>query len=90
MLPLNLINEYMQKISNWALEGNSIVKDFHFRSFEQSMEFVNKVADLAKEIEHHPGILINYDKVRLTLSTHSESGLTSKDFDLAERIDKLA
>jgi 4a-hydroxytetrahydrobiopterin dehydratase len=52
------------------------------------MAFVNQVADFAEQADHHPDILINYRKVTLTLSTHSEGGLTQKDFDLAEKIEK--
>tara|TARA_Y100000034_G_C6665413_1_gene291878 strand:+ start:306 stop:578 length:273 start_codon:yes stop_codon:yes gene_type:complete len=89
MLPLNLINEYMQKLNGWALEGDSIVKDFDLPDFPSAIEFVNNVAELAERREHHPGILINGNQVRLNLTTHSEQGLTSKDFELAEEIDKI-
>lgn len=89
MLPLGLINDYMRKLSNWALEGDLIVKDFTFGNFRQALEFVNKVGEIAEKHNHHPDITISYNKVRLTLTTHFEHGLTSKDFEVAEEIDKL-
>ncbi|MAG38071.1 4a-hydroxytetrahydrobiopterin dehydratase [Candidatus Pacearchaeota archaeon] len=90
MLSLGLINEYMKKISNWALEGESIVKDFHFRDFKQSMSFVNRIAELSERQEHHPGIVIDFNRVKISLTTHEEKGLTSKDFEVAQEIDKIA
>ena len=89
MLPLSSINERMSKLRNWALDGNSITKDKIFRNFKESLEFVNKVAEIAEKHNHHPAILINYSEVRLTLTTHSVKGLTLMDFDVAEEIDKI-
>ncbi len=89
MLPLGIINERMAQIKDWALEGNSITKDFSFGNFQEAMEFVEKIAEVAEKMNHHPDILISYNKVRLSLTTHFEHGLTSKDFDVAEEIDKI-
>ena len=89
MLPLGIINEKLSTVKNWGLEGGFIVKDFSFSNFKEAMDFVNKVAELSEEQNHHPDIVISYNKVRLSLTTHSEKGLTSKDFDLAREIDKL-
>jgi len=89
MLPLGLISEYLSKINNWALEESSIVKDFTFGNFKQALEFVNKVGEVAEKHNHHPGIVINYNLVRLSLTTHLEHGLTSKDFEVAVDIDKI-
>ena len=90
MLPLSTINERMSKLRNWALDGNSIVKDKVFRNFKESVEFVNKIVEIADKYNHHPIVLINYNIVRMTLTTHEERGLTLRDFDFAEEIDKLA
>ncbi len=90
MLPLSTINERMSKLRNWALDGNSIVKDKVFRNFKESIEFVNKIAEIADKHNHHPIVLINYNIVRMTLTTHEARGLTLRDFDVAEEIDKLA
>ena len=89
MLPLSTINERMSKLRNWALDGNSIVKDKLFKNFKECMEFSNKIAEIAEKHNHHPSLLITYDNVRITLTTHYAKGLTLKDFDLAEEIDKI-
>ena len=70
-------------------KGNEIVRTIRFDSFLEAIAFVNRVADAAEEADHHPDILIEYRNVTLRLSTHSEGGLTSKDFDLASRADAL-
>jgi 4a-hydroxytetrahydrobiopterin dehydratase len=54
------------------------------------MRFVNRVARVAEAANHHPDVAISYNKVRLTLTTHDEGGLTMKDFKLASKINKLA
>jgi 4a-hydroxytetrahydrobiopterin dehydratase len=84
------INQYLSKIGDWRLEGNVIVRDFKFEDFKRAMEFVNRVADEAEALDHHPDILIHgWNNVRLSVTTHSERGLTGKDFRLAERINGL-
>ena len=79
----------MSKLRNWALEGNSIVKDKLFKDFKEAMEFVNKVAEIAEKHNHHPSIIIDYNNVRMSMTTHSAGGLTNLDFDVGEEIDKL-
>ena len=83
------ITSAMESLSGWSVEGSQIVKTFSFEDFKKSLDFVNKVGELAEKHEHHPDILINYNKVRLSLTTHSAKGLTEKDFDLAKEIDNL-
>jgi 4a-hydroxytetrahydrobiopterin dehydratase len=68
---------------------DEIKKEFKFADFKASMVFVNEVADLANAVDHHPDIEIKYDVVALTLSTHSEGGITEKDLALAAQIDSL-
>jgi 4a-hydroxytetrahydrobiopterin dehydratase len=72
----------------WSLKDGAIGKQYTWPSFPDAIEFVNRVADLAEQADHHPDILINYRRVTLTLSTHSEGGITQKDFDLAQRFEK--
>ena len=74
-------------LQGWQREGNWIRKEYRFQSFGAAMEFVNHVARVAEEIDHHPDIDIRYDRVRLLTSTHSAGGITEMDFDLARRID---
>jgi 4a-hydroxytetrahydrobiopterin dehydratase len=77
--------------SQWRREGDAIVRDFQVADFAAAMAFVNAVAGLAEAANHHPDILIHgWNKVRLTLSTHSADGLTQSDLDLARGIDGLS
>jgi 4a-hydroxytetrahydrobiopterin dehydratase len=80
----------LKKIPEWELEKKHIERTFEFDDFSDSIDFVNAVAEVAEEEEHHPDIDIRYNKVRLVLSTHSKGGLTELDFALAERIDTLS
>ena len=84
------LKERMKKIPEWELEKKHIERTFEFDDFADAIDFVNAVAEVAEEEEHHPDIDIRYNKVRLVLSTHSKGGLTELDFGLAERIDTLA
>jgi len=71
-------------------EGESLVRDLQFDDFKTAIAFVNRVADAAEEANHHPDILVHgWNKVRLTLTTHSEGRLTDNDRAMAETIDAL-
>jgi 4a-hydroxytetrahydrobiopterin dehydratase len=77
--------------SEWTREGDTIVRDFKLSDFAAAMAFANAVAGLAEAANHHPDILIHgWNRVRLTLSTHSADGLTQSDLDLARGIDGLS
>src|SRR6476620_807319 len=80
----------LKKIPEWELEKKHIERTFEFDDFTESIDFVNSVAEVSEDEEHHPDIDIRYNKVRLILSTHSKGGLTDLDFSLAERIDTLS
>lgn len=84
------LKDRMKKIPEWELEKKHIERTFEFDDFADAIDFVNAVAEVAEEEEHHPDIDIRYNKVRLVLSTHSKGGVTELDFGLAERIDTLA
>ena len=77
------------KVPGWTLRGDEIVAKFEFRDFTEAMGFVVSTALLAEGANHHPDIDIRWNAVTLALSTHSEGGLTVKDFDLAAKIAKL-
>ena len=87
-LSLQEIEEKLKALQGWQLDGEVISKKFTLPSFPQAMRFVNQVADLAEKADHHPDIHIDYRRVTLTLSTHSEGGITQKDFLLAEEIER--
>lgn len=72
----------------WVRSGDLIEKTFAFPSFPGAVAFVNRVAELAEAMDHHPDLDIRYDKVRVGLSTHSAGGITEMDTGLAERIEK--
>ena len=74
----------------WALEGRAIRKQFTFADFPAAVAFVNRLVPEAEAADHHPDITINYRKVTLIYSTHSEGGLTDKDFASATRASELA
>jgi len=78
----------LKTLPGWSLKDGAIAKQYTWPSFPDAIKFVNQVADLAEQADHHPDILINYRRVTLTLSTHSEGGITQKDFDLAAQIEK--
>jgi 4a-hydroxytetrahydrobiopterin dehydratase len=76
--------------SVWRQEDESLIRDYEFKDFVGAIAFVNRVADVAEEHNHHPDILIHgWNKVRLELTTHSEGRLTDNDRAMAERIDAL-
>ncbi len=79
----------MASLENWQLENSVIKKEIKFKEFMDSIAFVDRVATLVEMADHHPDILIRYNRVQLTLSTHSAGGLTEKDFQLAAEIDRL-
>ena len=90
LLSENEIAQRLSGLKDWTQEGNQIVKQYKFKNFVESMGFVTKVAILAERVDHHPDILIEYSKVTITLSTHSEGGLTEKDFNLASEIEDVS
>lgn len=83
------LKEYLKRVPEWDLEGKKIERLFEFDDFNESIDFVNGVAEIAEELEHHPDIDIRWNKVKLILSTHNKGGLTNLDFELAGKIDTL-
>jgi len=74
----------------WSLGNKEIARDFRFKDFREAMQFVNDVAAIANDQDHHPDIFISYNKVRVTLSTHKIGGLSLNDFIVAAKIDRMA
>ena len=73
----------------WTLSEKKIERLFTFKDFKTSIAFVNKVAAIAEEQNHHPDIAVFYNKVKVTLSTHKVGGLTRNDFIVAAKIDNI-
>ncbi len=90
-----LSNDEVQKhlalhLKNWTSEKSAIKRDFKFKNFVEAFSFMTAVALEAEKIDHHPDWSNGYNKVNITLTTHSENGVTNLDFDMANKIDQLA
>jgi 4a-hydroxytetrahydrobiopterin dehydratase len=84
------IEQHLQGTA-WRREGSAIARELSFADFVAAIAFVDRVAVEAEAVNHHPDILVHsWNKVRLTLSTHSDGGLTEADFKLATRLDALS
>ena len=88
-LPSADVDQRMKSLSGWTLQGNEILKQYTFKGFPEAIAFVNRLAPEAEAADHHPDILINYKRVTLTYSTHSDGGLTDKDFAGAAMADRV-
>lgn len=84
------IEQRLAERPEWERRGEAIVRELKAKDFLGSVDFVNKIAPVAEEMGHHPDLAISWSTVTVSLSTHSEGGLTESDFELAGRIDELA
>lgn len=82
------VDKRLASLPEWTQTGEAIQRTYGFDDFVRAMAFVTAVADNAEAVQHHPDILIRYNKVTLTLSTHDAKGITAKDFDFAAFADK--
>jgi 4a-hydroxytetrahydrobiopterin dehydratase len=82
------IERQLKNLKDWTVEGRAIRKQFTFNDFPAAVAFVTRLVPEAEAADHHPDIMINYRKVTLLYSTHSEGGLTQKDFDGAALADR--
>lgn len=89
-LPRTEVEKRITSLNGWSLEADAIRRQYTFAGFPEAIAFVNRLAPEAEAADHHPDILINYKRVTLIYSTHSEGGLTVKDFDGAVMADRLA
>jgi 4a-hydroxytetrahydrobiopterin dehydratase len=84
------IREKLSNLQGWQLESNALTKEFVLGGFTEATQFVTSIAPIANEMDHHPDVQIyRYKRVKISLSTHSEGGITQNDFDLADKIDAL-
>ena len=83
------IQNKMKEIPNWRYEDDAIVRNWSFNDFSEAMDFINQIARLAEDHDHHPELYNVYNKVSLKFSTHDAGGLTNRDFKIAQDIDKL-
>jgi 4a-hydroxytetrahydrobiopterin dehydratase len=83
------IAQRLKQLNGWARKGNAIEKQYVFGSFPDAIAFLTRLAFDAEAADHHPDVTLNYRKVTLSYSTHSEGGLTAKDFDGAAGAERL-
>lgn len=90
LLGSNEIEAKLADLDGWERQGEAIVKSFERGDFVGSVRFVDSLVEPAEAMGHHPDVEISWDTVTVTISTHSEGGLTAADFELAEKIEALA
>jgi 4a-hydroxytetrahydrobiopterin dehydratase len=84
------IQERLGGAEGWERDGDTLRKEFDRGDFKGSVDFVNRITPAAEEMNHHPDLAISWSKVTVSLSTHSEGGITANDFELARKIDEQA
>jgi 4a-hydroxytetrahydrobiopterin dehydratase len=80
----------IQSLPGWTVAGDAITRQFTFAGFPEAVAFIVRLGFAAEAVDHHPDLLVNYKRVTVTYSTHSEGGLTIKDFDGANSATKIA
>lgn len=88
-LSIGDVSTALSKLEGWDGDGSGIKRSYKFKDFVESMGFVNRVALVAEKADHHPDIEISYNRVTLTLVTHSEGGVTGNDTEMATKINQL-
>ncbi len=84
------IKNKLKEVAGWSFEGNDIGKEFQLKDFNNALAFVNKIGVEAEKMDHHPDIYLHsWNKVKITISTHSAGGITQNDFNLAKKIEEL-
>ncbi|MCK6603852.1 MAG: 4a-hydroxytetrahydrobiopterin dehydratase [Ignavibacteriaceae bacterium] len=91
LLDQKAINENMNKLSgSWKYDNNQLELNAVLKDFAENLKVVNKIGEYAEAMDHHPDILIHgWNKLKIMISTHSEGGVTEKDFILAEKIEEV-
>ena len=84
-----LTNKIKSDLIEWAIQNELLVKEFVFSTFQDAINFVNAVAKIADEVDHHPDIFISYNKVKISLITHDLGEISEKDYSLAKEIESL-
>ncbi|MEA2387354.1 MAG: 4a-hydroxytetrahydrobiopterin dehydratase [Thermoleophilaceae bacterium] len=84
------IRDRLGELEGWERAGDALRKQFKLDDFKGSVDFVNRITPAAEEMNHHPDLEISWNTVTVSLSTHSEGGITESDFELAGRIDSQA
>jgi len=80
----------LQNLPGWNVHGNAVERVFDFPNFVEAMGFVNRIAEAAEAMNHHPDITINYNKVKLSLMSHDSGGVTQRDLRMAGKINEIS
>lgn len=88
-LKLDEIADALHHLPQWQYENGTLSKEWKFADFGEAMAFINSIAEMAETARHHPDMVVNYNKVRLSLSTHDAGGVTEKDVELAKKIESF-
>lgn len=83
------IEEELRALPGWEHDGEAITKTYSWASFRDAIDFVNDVADLAEDENHHPDLEVYYDEVIVSFRTHAADAVTARDFDLAREVEAL-
>jgi len=81
------ITDKLRSLSGWQYKDNAITKLYRFNKFMDGIRFITRVAEMAEAADHHPDIHVNYVRVTFICTTHSDGGVTAKDFALATQIE---
>jgi 4a-hydroxytetrahydrobiopterin dehydratase len=81
------ITEKLKSIAGWEHRSDAIVKRYQFKAFIDGIHFVDRIAEIAEGIDHHPDIAINYTRITFSCATHDQGGITEKDFTLANEVE---
>jgi 4a-hydroxytetrahydrobiopterin dehydratase len=89
LLNIDAINNHLTKLSGWSLKNDAIEKEWIFKDFNEALQFINKMGEIAEKHNHHPELHNVYSKVKLRFNTHDEEGITLKDINIANEINSL-
>ncbi len=90
VLDQTAINKKLDALKGWEFKNNQIGKEYELKDFKEALGFVNKIGERAEEMDHHPDIFLHdWNKVKITVSTHSAGGVTENDFKLAQKIENI-
>jgi 4a-hydroxytetrahydrobiopterin dehydratase len=90
VIPKDEIESKIAELGNgWELVDGKIIKSFQFPSFMDAIEFVNKIANVAEKVDHHPIITINWKTIKISLKSFDVNSITTRDISLAKEIEEL-
>lgn len=89
-LPKEELTRRLKKIPEWEIKKDRLVRVFEFDEYMDAIDFVNGVADIAEDANHHPDIILRYTTLKLSLISHDIGSITDRDFELAARINTLS